>query len=116
MFRLELPDGWRPHPVFHASLLKPAVGYYGDSVLDSGFRPLADDTGEFEVERVLNHRRVHRGHVWVDEYLVKWVGYGLFEATWEPTAHLATAPTAPADFLATRGGPRVGTHVFGGGG
>ena len=33
---------------------------------------------EFEVERVLDHRRVRCGHVWVDEYLVKWVGYGVF--------------------------------------
>ena len=35
---------------------------------------------------------MHCGRVWVDEYLVKWVGYGLFEATWEPSAHLANAP------------------------
>ena len=75
-----------------------------------------DDAGKFEVERVLDHRRVHRGHVWVDEYLIKWVGYGLFEATWEPSAHLANAPTALADFLATREGPCVGTRVSRGGG
>ena len=71
---------------------------------------------EFEVERVLDHRRVCRGHVWVDEYLVKWVGYGLFEATWEPSAHLANAPTALADFLATRDGLCVRTRVSRGGG
>ena len=75
-----------------------------------------DDVGEFEVEQVLDHRRVHCGHVWVDKYLVKWVGYGLFEATWEPSAHLANAPTALADFLATQGGPHMGTHVSQGGG
>ena len=40
---------------------------------------------------------MHRGRVWVDEHLVKWVGYGLFEATWEPSTHLANAPTALAD-------------------
>ena len=71
---------------------------------------------EFEVERALDHRRVCRGHVWVDEYLVKWVGYGVFEATWEPSAHLANAPTALADFLATRDGLRVRTRVSRGGG
>ena len=67
---------------------------------------------EFEVERVLDHRRVRRGRVWVDEYLVKWVGYGLFEATWEPSAHFSNAPTALADFLATQGWPRMGTRIF----
>ena len=64
----------------------------------------------------MDHRRVRRGRVWVDEYLVKWVGYGLFEATWEPSAHLANAPTALADFLATRDGLRVRTRVSRGGG
>ena len=59
----------------------------------------------------MNHGRVHRGRVLVDEYLVKWVEYGLFEPTWEPSAHLANAPTALADFLATQGGPCVGTRV-----
>ena len=92
--------------------MKPAVGFFWDSVPDSGFRPPVDNAGEFEVERVLEHRRVRRGRVWVDEYLVKWVGYGLFEATWEPSAYLANAPTALANFLATQGGPRVGTCIF----
>ena len=64
---------------------------------------------------MLDHRRVHRDHVWVDEYLVKWVGYGLFKATWEPSAHLTNAPTDLADFLATQRGPRMGTRVSRGG-
>ena len=109
-FRLALPPSWRLHDVFHASQLKPAVGYTGDTVQDSGFRPPADDDGEFEVERVLDHRRVRRGRSWVDEYLVKWVGYDLFEATWEPVGNLANAPEALAEFLASRGTPRVRTR------
>ena len=106
-----MPDGWCLHPVFHAILLKLAIGFSVDSVLDSGFHPPADNVGEFEVERVLDYRRVHRGHVWVDEYLVKWMGYGLFEATWEPSAHLDNSPTALADSLATWGGPHMGICV-----
>ena len=66
------------HPVFHASQLKPTVGYSGDSVTDSGFRPPATDDGEFEVELVLDHHQVCCGHVWVDEHLIKGVAYGLF--------------------------------------
>ena len=85
---------------------------FGDSLPDSGFCPLVDNAGEFEVERVLDHCRVHRGCVWVDEYLIKWVGYGLFEATWEPSAYLANAPTDLAVFFghserATHGDTRL---------
>ena len=115
-FQLELPAGWCLHPVFHASQLKLAIGYSGDSIPDSGFRTPADDMGKFEVERVLDYRQVCCGRVWADEYLVKWVGYGLFEATQEPSAHLANAPTALADFLATREGLHMRTRVSRGGG
>ena len=44
----------------------------GDSIPDSGFYPPAvDNAGQFEVEQVLDHCRVRRGHMWVDEYLIK---------------------------------------------
>ena len=79
-FRSEFPDGWHLYPVFHTSYLKLAVGYFGDSGPDSGICPV-DDASEFEVEHVLDHCRVRRGHMWADEYVIKWVGYGLFEAT-----------------------------------
>ena len=59
-FCLALPPSWRLHDIFHASQLKPAVGYTGDTVEDSGFRPPADDDGEFEVKWVLDNRQVRR--------------------------------------------------------
>ena len=40
----------------------------------------------------------------------------MFEATWEPSAYLANAPTALADFLATWDGLRMRTHISRGGG
>ena len=48
------------------------------------FRPPADEAGEFEVEDILDHHTV----CGVMQYLVKWRGYSLFEATWEPREKL----------------------------
>ena len=111
LFCFTLPSAWSLHDVFHASQLKPAVGYTGDTVEDSGFHPPADDDGDFEVERVLDYRRVRCGRSWVDEYLVKWVEYDLFEATWEPMSNLANGPAALAEFLASCGTHRMQTHA-----
>ena len=43
--------------------------------------------GEFEVEDILDSRLGRSG----TEYLVKWLGYPVFEAMWEPAAYLANA-------------------------
>ena len=52
------------------------------------FRLPADDQGEFEVENLLDHRTCKRGSASGLEYLVKWKGYFVFEATWEPASNL----------------------------
>ena len=52
------------------------------------FRPPADDQGEFEVEELLDHRTHRRGSASGLEKLVKWRGFPLFEATWEPASNL----------------------------
>ena len=45
---------------------------------------------------MLDHRRVCRGCVWVDEYLVKWVGYGLLRPPGNP---LPIWPMLPLPWL-----------------
>jgi hypothetical protein len=82
-FRLSLPENMKIHPVFHIALLEPAP----DGVPLEHDLP-ADDTEEYTVERILDHRTTQEGQ---DEYLVKWEGYGHEENTWEPLEHLRNA-------------------------
>ena len=77
--------------MFHASQLKPAVGYDGSNANAADvplFRPAADESGEYEVEDILDHRSHGHGRSSCTKYLVKWHGYLVFELTWEPEANL----------------------------
>ena len=79
------------HNVFHALQLKPAVGYDGSNANAAdipAFCLAADESGEYKVEDILDHRSRGRGHSYCTEYLVKCHGYLVFESTWEPEANL----------------------------
>jgi Chromo (CHRromatin Organisation MOdifier) domain len=79
-YRLKLPESWRIHNVFHATLLQP---YIKNKVYGNNYpRPLPELLeGEevYEVETILKHWRRGRGY----QYYVKWKGYPITEATWE---------------------------------
>jgi hypothetical protein len=53
---------------------------------------------EYEVETILD-KRIFRGK---PQYLVKWTGYPLHDATWEPTNHLGNADRKIKEFELTR--------------
>ena len=80
-YQLKLPESWKIHKVFHATLLRP---YKENEVYGENYpRPLLDiESGEevYKVEQILKHRRRGRGY----EYLVKWAGYLITEASWKP--------------------------------
>jgi hypothetical protein len=85
------------HPVFHVSLLRK----YNQNPEEFSERHqvppppvIINDEREYEVERILDKRKRRRR----TEYLVKWVGYELYDATWEPLASLANAPDAVREF------------------
>ena len=106
-FRLALPPKNKVHPVFHSSKLIP---YHTDEIGDrnpSKPDPIeVEGHDEYEVEHVLDSR-INRGYI---QYLVKWKGYDVSDATWEPVRHIkhmkdllnafhAAHPNAPQPIL-----------------
>ena len=83
-FGLDLPPGWRIHPVFHTSKLKHYI--HSEEFLRE-VEPLppilVGDTLEYEVEGILRHKGTGAQR----QYLVLGKGYPLTEATWEPESH-----------------------------
>src|SRR5260221_591616 len=82
-YQLHLPAAWNIHNIFHASLLSPyrEMNAHGPNYS----RPppdLIEGEEEYEVERIINHRRTGRARTL--QYLVKWIGYLEADNTWEP--------------------------------
>ena len=88
-YRLQLPDDWMMHPVFHVSLLKPwqesawSCPVEEEQELDVNVEPQP----RYEVERILKWQRVKVGRRKTREFLVTWYGYLLDEAQWIPEAN-----------------------------
>ena len=87
-YKLKLPNQWRIHPVFHASLLTP---YRENSTHGPNFTlpppDLIDGEEEFEVEAIIGHRK-RWGNM---QFLIKWKGYPTSENSWEPERNLENA-------------------------
>ena len=80
------------HNVFHVSLIKP---YLSDGRTQPPPAPeLIDNTPEWIVEQVIDHRIVYRGRQKKIEYLIHWEGYGDEHNTWEPSANTTNAADA----------------------
>jgi hypothetical protein len=72
------------YPVFNEELLTP---YNKPPLHWTDKHPPAeiiDDYEEYEVESILQHRRVGQGY----QYLIKWKDYPHSENTWEPSCNL----------------------------
>jgi hypothetical protein len=82
IYKLELPENLKVHPIVHVSFLKPVV--HDASRLNQEYNsrlPLDHINNEpkFKVEVVLKSKQL-RG--WEREYLVKWKTYHLIKAYW----------------------------------
>jgi hypothetical protein len=80
-YRLKLPATWRIHDVFHAALLKSYKenDIYGENYSEPP-PELQDGEEVYEVETILKHRKRGRGY----QYFIKWRGYPISDASWEP--------------------------------
>ena len=83
-YQLALPDNWTIHDVFHISLLKPYLPGKTSKVPPPP--EFINDQAEYEVERILAHRRVGRSHKY--QYLIQWRGYSEEHISWEPETNM----------------------------
>ena len=93
-YKVALPAGSKIHDVVSIIHLKK----YGNDIGD--IRPLPieqDGQPEWEVESIEGERVV--GKKKTKEYLVKWVGYGDDERTWEPIENLEHAQSILLDWV-----------------
>lgn len=99
-YKLDLPEHFRMHDVFHVSLLEP----YSDN---GKYQPppaavMIEGEPEFEVDQILSTRQHNRRS---REYLVQWTGYGSEYNTWEPEKNLEGAPEKIQAFWESRRTP-----------
>jgi hypothetical protein len=95
-YKLDLPSTLKIHPVFHISMLKP---YQETDEFNRDVAPqpvYIPETKEFEyeVEQILDKRIIRNK----PQYLIKWLGYPLHDATWEPSENLKNAPEKLKEF------------------
>ena len=91
-YRLRIPQGWKIHDVFHASLLTRYVenGTHGKNFPQPA-PELIDNQAEWEVERIVRHKGTKN-----ISYQVKWSGYE--DLSWEPEKNLTNAADVLADY------------------
>ena len=96
-YRVELPANVRTHPVFHASRMKPFV----PSAKFPGRRAqrldpvVIDGSPEYRVDQLLKKRK----HYSSFQYLVKWTGHPISEASWESATKMRNdIPELVAEF------------------
>ena len=88
-YRLILPSTSRIHPVFHVSQLKKAIGELpAEKELPPEWE--FDVVPRVEPEAVLSAREVSKNGKRIEEWLIRWKGRPIEDATWERAVNIKT--------------------------
>ena len=91
-YKLDLPAGYRMHPVFSVAKLEPAVGRDLHTRPPAQLQDLSEES--YKIKKILSQGYVDGAL----RYQIKWSGYNLLDATWEDAARIAEeAPAVVAD-------------------
>jgi len=83
-YKLDLPKNIRIYPIIHVSEFEPYYEDHFERIKEPPPPIIINDEEEYEVEEILDKRK-HYGKI---QYLIKWKGYPLSEASWEPEKNL----------------------------
>jgi Chromo (CHRromatin Organisation MOdifier) domain len=100
VYRVELPQQWKIHNVFHTSLLMPykEMEEHGNNYAQPP-PELVEGEEEYEVKQVLNSRRT--GCAKKLQYLLRWKGYSRAHDSWQDATEVH-APELVAKYLARK--------------
>jgi hypothetical protein len=86
-YKLELPDNWKIHNVFHASLLTPykETDKHGPNFLEPPLE-LIDGEPEWEVKEILGDRT----YQCKEQFLIQWKGYAPAHDSWVDESDINT--------------------------
>ena len=94
-YKLRLPQAWKIHSTFHASLLSP---YHENEIHGWNFPApppdLIDNEEHYEIEKLIRHK----GAPTRQQYLVRWKGYSIEEDSWLPETEFTAAKEILQDY------------------